>query len=253
MFGVNWRPYSAIGASFNVSGEQLSTWRTEFMNLGLIEAIGPVLYLPAFLDDNPPGRPAAIKAWRSEWVEMPSGDYRGDLYLRVLRSLEPLGDLYTDVFKLILPEFAGQPKPLPMAQAGLFGDNGHGEKEVRASEKEAIRQVWEFHCTYRRRYFIKRQPYGGYIDPNLTPKVRDAIKQAITIHGLDKARDAGAGIFFSTFHTGQQRKPNGDPGDEYLEPGMCWRISGFTDNVERFSRLFREAVTKHRAQMGVAS
>lgn len=251
MFGVNWRPYGAIGASFAVTGEQLAEWRNSFMSCGLVEAVGPVLYLPAFLVDNRPPRPSAIKEWRQEWIEMPAGDYRGELYLRVLEALEPLGDLYTDALKLTLPEHAGAPRTIPAAQDTLFGVSPEGKKQVRATEKAALKTVWDFHCTYRRRYFHKRQPIGGYVDPSLTPRIASSIKQAISIHGLDKARDAGAGIFFSTFHTGQQRKPNGDPGDEFLEPHLCWRITGHTDNVERFARLFREAVTKFRAQTGV--
>jgi hypothetical protein len=94
-----------------------------------------------------------------------------------------------------------------------------------------VAMIWERHIRARARYFTEKNGQAPK-PPQLTTKLRKAIRTAIKEHGEQAASDAGVGIFLDPFYTGKN-----DEEREWLQPAICWRINGTTDNVQKFSEI----------------
>lgn len=105
-------------------------------------------------------------------------------------------------------------------------------RKSRPSTREAdTKEVWDTHLAGRKLYFG-----SSYREPALTPRLKKLIWEAVRNHGKAKAKEAGRGIFLSSWHTGENEE-----GKRYLDPALCWRMTNTVDNVQRFSDLFKEA------------
>jgi hypothetical protein len=96
-----------------------------------------------------------------------------------------------------------------------------------------VSRVFARHLLARERWYTKQNGRRPSHPPELTQRLAKAIREAIKVHGVEKAMAAGVGIFYSPFHTGRN-----DSGQLYLDPALCWRIKRDQDNVEKFADIY---------------
>lgn len=113
----------------------------------------------------------------------------------------------------------------------------NGDLVASANGHDPARKCFEAHLEARRRFYKARNGQDPPSPPTLTATVRKKINAAIKVHGFDKARAAGIGLFLSPHHIGQN-----DRETLYLKPQHAWRMPNSAgngpDNVETFSELY---------------
>lgn len=124
-----------------------------------------------------------------------------------------------------------------------------------------IAETWHTHLEARA-WFFGRMNGVKPVPPVLTPDTRAAIRRAIQEHDAERmgpedrerwraespVRAAGAGIFFSPWHTGTDEDGNGR---RYLEPWRPWmRQKGKPDPVPGFAAAYFERKEAGRAKGG---
>lgn len=101
--------------------------------------------------------------------------------------------------------------------------------------QDQIKEVFERHLEARTKFYTRKNGRKPSSLPDLTKDLKRKIRRAIEQHGMEKAKAAGVGIFYSSWHNGEET------GKEYLAPHLCWRIqtgdARDVNNVERFSQL----------------
>lgn len=126
-----------------------------------------------------------------------------------------------------------------------------------------VSRTWEDHLKARRRYYEAKNGKAAPTEPTLEPRIAAAIQDGIKLHDAallapelreqwereSKVRAAGIGIFYSKWHTGEDKdndRRNG--GTEYLQAWRPW-IPAKKDKpspVDGFAELYFKAKGRAR-------